>query len=307
MRVPIGRFASLFVLLVFCSCADSDGPPAEASHADSASAAPATPVPTETVRLVDGFGTGSISGESLGQHETPRTEWEFEEDAQGWQAGPGVADLSVRDGALRGRTTAKAALLHVERTSEVAPDDPVHSIEVRGRVSAGSRIAVRFQPEIAPGLPKAQRGIGSPGWGGTLDIEPSDAMQTFQSEIAPGLRKAQRGIGSPGWGGTLDIEPSGAMQTWKIDPPVFSSSTAASARHVILQPSDAEGAEFEIESVRVVFESEHLAKLESGRGWHGLANIFHDSLLLRAGEQASFEVVVPRAARLELELPSASI
>ncbi len=266
MRIPLGRSAFLLAFLLLSSCADSDAPTGESTDADSA-AATATLVPTETVRLVDGFGAGSISGETLGQPETTRTEWEFEDDAQGWQSGPGVADLTVRDGVLQGRTTGKAALLHVERTSEVAPDDPVHSIEVRGRVSAGSKIAVRFQSEITPGLPKAQRGVGTPGWGGTLDIEPSDTMQT-----------------------------------WKIDPPVFSSPTAAGARHVILRPSDAEGAEFEIESVRVVFESEHLAKLESGRGWHGLANIFHDSLLLRAGEQASFQVVVPRAARLELEL-----
>jgi arylsulfatase A-like enzyme len=219
------------------------------------------------VRLVDRFGADKLSGESLGQTETPRTEWTFAEDAQGWQAGPGIVDLAVREGALRGRTAGESALIHVERTSEVAPDDPVHSIEVRGRVSAGSKISVRLQSEIAPGLPKARRGIGTPVWGASLDIEPSDAIQT-----------------------------------WKIDPPVFSSPTAANARHVILQPTDAEDAEFEIESVRVVFESEHLAKLESGRGWHGLANIFHDSLLLRAGEQASFDVVVPRAARLELEL-----
>jgi arylsulfatase A-like enzyme len=267
MHVPAQSFASLLVLLTLCSCADSDVPPAEASHAESASAAPIAPAPTETVRLVDRFGADNLSGESLGQIQTPRTEWTFVEDAQGWQAGPDVADFAVSDGALRGRTAGESALLHVERSSEVAPDDPVHAIEVRGRVSAGSKISVRFQSEIAPGLPKARNGIGTPAWGAPQDIEPSDAIQT-----------------------------------WKIDPPVFSSPTAADARHLILQPSDVAGAEFEIESVRVVFESEHLAKLESGRGWHGLANVFHDSLLLRAGQQASFEVVVPRAARLELEL-----
>ena len=58
---------------------------------------------------------------------------------RGWEAGPGVAGLTITNGLLTGRTTSPFALLRIERTSDVQVADQLHSIEVRIRVSAGSK------------------------------------------------------------------------------------------------------------------------------------------------------------------------
>ena len=62
------------------------------------------------------------------------------------------------------------------------------------------------------------------------------------------------------------------------------------------------GAEFAIESVRIVLNDEYLASIASGPGWHGLGEIYHQSLVLRPGERLSLPVVVPRDASWIAEL-----
>ncbi|PYQ20663.1 MAG: hypothetical protein DMF81_17925, partial [Acidobacteria bacterium] len=64
---------------------------------------------------------------------------------RGWQAGPGVGALSVRDGRLVGRSTSDFPLLHLERSPAPADRDILHAVEVRCRVSAGARLSLSFR------------------------------------------------------------------------------------------------------------------------------------------------------------------
>src|SRR6202035_3044865 len=73
-------------------------------------------------------------------------------------------------------------------------------------------------------------------------------------------------------------------------------------RHVVLRPTDAAGASFEIESVRLVWRREHLAAIPSGVSWQGLSEIYHETLMARAPEELRFRLTVPPRAFLDLAL-----
>jgi arylsulfatase A-like enzyme len=80
------------------------------------------------------------------------------------------------------------------------------------------------------------------------------------------------------------------------------SVRSADTRHVLLRPTDAEGAEFEIESVRLVFRKEHLASIPSGVGWQGLEEIYRESIVSRSPETLRFSLRVPENAFFDLAL-----
>jgi hypothetical protein len=52
------------------------------------------------------------------------------------------------------------------------------------------------------------------------------------------------------------------MQTYSLEPPA--PVTGSRIRHILIRPTDIAGAEFAIESVRLVFRREHLASVPSG-------------------------------------------
>ncbi|HLE83365.1 MAG TPA: hypothetical protein VJG13_03420, partial [Thermoanaerobaculia bacterium] len=72
-------------------------------------------------------------------------------------------------------------------------------------------------------------------------------------------------------------------------------------RRVVLRPSDLPGAEFALESVRLIFHREHLATVPSGLGWHDLADVWRETLVSRSGETLRIPVRVP-ASRPVLDL-----
>jgi hypothetical protein len=67
-----------------------------------------------------------------------------------------------------------------------------------------------------------------------------------------------------------------------------------------LPPTDAKGARFEIESLRLVFRKEHLATVASGLGWQGLSEVYRETLVARAPETFRFDIRVPARPRLYL-------
>jgi arylsulfatase A-like enzyme len=71
---------------------------------------------------------------------------------------------------------------------------------------------------------------------------------------------------------------------------------------VVVFPTDARDATFEIESIRIIFEREHLASIPSGVGWHGLSEIYREAISARAPERVSFELALPSRAWLDLAL-----
>jgi YebC/PmpR family DNA-binding regulatory protein len=60
--------------------------------------------------------------------------------------------------------------------------------------------------------------------------------------------------------------------------------TASEIRHVLVRPTDSPGANFAIESVRLVFRKEHLASIASGPSWQGLSEVYRETLVSRSPE-----------------------
>jgi arylsulfatase A-like enzyme len=215
------------------------------------------------VRLADVFASATVEGASSAPENIPRTEWIFSDDAGGWKAVFGVSALRVEDGALRGTTAGPAPLLGLEWTP--APeqrDDEVHSVEVRLRASSGTRAAF--------GLVSQER-VGP-------DIAFNPFGLVFTSPIVAGD----------------DV----TLYTLRPVRPM----PAANVRHLVLRPVDVPGAEFAIESVRVIFEREHLASIPAGLSWQGLNGQFRETLVARSPEVLRFDVALPPDPFLEVGL-----
>jgi arylsulfatase A-like enzyme len=218
------------------------------------------------IRLVDAFTEASVSGTpDAAARPIPRTEWRFDAAAAGghdaWQAGAGVAGLATKDGLLSGRTTDAFAAVYVKRASDLDNPDLVHAIEVRMRASAGGKMVV------APA-------------GDKVDFEEMKKAAADPSQLA------------------ADLTPGTELQTYTITPPLPLAGSAF--KHLVLRPSDAAGASFDIESVRLVFRREHLASIPSGVTWQGLKAIYRESLAARAPETITITVTVPERGWLDL-------
>jgi arylsulfatase A-like enzyme len=224
-----------------------------------------------TIRLVDTFSTAEIENVTAAAPSIQPTEWRFDDATATtpWKAGPGVSGLAVREGRLTGRSSAKVAIVHTERTEGLEDGDLLHEVVVRARISKGSNLFVSF--------------AGSE----TIDLE----------------RIASRADLFP-WAMTTPVIAGEEFQTYRI--PIAASATTSvpstSTRHVLLRPTDVEGADFEIESVRLVFRREHLASIPSGVGWHGLSEIYRESIVSRSPERLRFQVRVPEKAFLDVAL-----
>jgi hypothetical protein len=105
-----------------------------------------------SVRLVDLFDAKQVEGRvATKAAATPRAEWRFASAAgqtpvAAWDAGPGVTGLAVKDGALVGTAGDRHPILHVERKTSPDDLDQLQAIEVRMRVSAGTRMAFATRP-----------------------------------------------------------------------------------------------------------------------------------------------------------------
>jgi arylsulfatase A-like enzyme len=239
------------------------------------------------IRLVDAFDAKRVEGSSA-KATVPvrRTEWRFDGPApspppppvppakpspasfaaaRGWEAGPGVSGLAIRDGLLVGRTTTDFPILHVERTAGLENADQLHAVEVRLRVSGGANLSLTTSP------------------GATVDLP----RQLAVAHNIPWLIKTP-------------VLPGDKVQTYRITPP--SPISGPRIRHILLRPTDAAGAGFAIESVRLVFRREHLAGVPSGVSWQGLRAIFRETLVTRSPETVRFDVTMPTRPVLDLSI-----
>jgi arylsulfatase A-like enzyme len=187
---------------------------------------------------------------------------------RGWEAGPGAADLFLREGRLVGRATDDLPILHLERTSGLEDKDLLHEVEIRLRASAGNELAFTYR----------------------------DTEKVDLDDVAKRARQLP-------WRLTCPIIPGAEARTYVLDarrlpaPP-----SSADIRHLLLRPTNARGARFEIESVRLVFRREHLAAVPSGRGWQGLSGIYRETLVSRSPETIRVSLRLPARPRLELAL-----
>ena len=259
MRATRGR--TLLAVIVICQmmgCAQSSGP---------AAAPPA-------IRLVDVFDANRVQGSAKPAATVLPTIWRFDgappspppakfAETRGWEPGPGIVGLTVKDGQLTGRATAGAALIHIERTSGLDVPDTLHAIEVRMRASDGANLSI--QTSAAP----------------TINL----------TEMFAAAQRLPWPLQSP-------LQAGDAMQTYELTPlqPIVTSRI----RHIVIRPTDAKGATFAIESVRLVTRTEHLASIPAGVGWQGLQQIYRESLVAHAPETMQFDVQLPDRPWLDL-------
>ena len=229
-----------------------------------------------TLRLVNVFGEATVEGGSRNDNVAPEpTEWRFDGSDNAWKAGPGVTGLQVRDGRLVGRASTDIPTVYVERTEGLEDPDTLHSVEIRLRASKGVNLSMIFfdseEIDVEAAIGGARAGmwpLSSP----ILTPSDDDELQTYT--IKAGLHDRD-------------------ALTWRSLP-------SSAIRHVALRPTDESGAEFEIESIRLVFRKEYLASIPSGVSWQGLSEIYRETIVTRSSETLRFEMTLPQDPWLDL-------
>lgn len=227
-------------------------------------------------RLVDRFQRGMVKGSSAKGNSSGSVEvWSFSEPAAsatekstpGWKAADGVTGLGQRDGRLKGHTTTNFPIIYVERQGKLDTPELLYAIEVRMRASKGANMMAMTQgqaPLDVKDVLERAKGLQQP-WAFTSPIVASDDVQTIT------LRNAN-------------------------------TTRLSGLRRLLIRPTDAEGADFEIESVRLISERQHLAAIPSGIGWQGLGEIYHESLVSRSPESIEVPVSLPDKPWLDLQV-----
>ena len=176
-------------------------------------------------------------------------------EGQAFDAGPGVKDLALRGGVLEGVATEARPLVHLQGRPGTDPNDLVHELEIRLRVSAGANLLIGFSGREHLDL-KDPLLLSSGFWVLRTPLIPGEEMRTYRLTPARGV-------------------PMDRM------------------RNIVIRATDAIGAHFEIEELRVKSRKEFLASVRSGISWQGLSEIYKESLVARS----------PEAMHLALELP----
>jgi arylsulfatase A-like enzyme len=231
------------------------------------------------IRLVDDFDESMVQ-ESPPLVEPERTEWRFDGEGSiepegggetvGWTVFNDVTGLTVRDGTLVGRTGALAAIMS-RRTDDFEARDILYGIEIRMRVSAGTQIGVNLSPSQQP-----------------LDDEArEELLERLRDQPRPQLQ--------------AELQPGDEFQTYLLRE-TGTTFRLGGTRNVLILPSDAEGADFEIESVRIIPLAEHLASIPSGPGWQGLSEIYRETIVARSPERIVAEVELPERPWLDLAI-----
>ena len=232
---------------------------------------------TVSIRLIDDFESAMVQG-SPPATEPERTEWRFDGEGTipapeeggetfGWTALNDIEGLEVRDGMLVGNTGALPVLLGV-RPDGLDENDLLYAVEVRMRVSKGAEVGIQFN--------------------GARERD-DDWVENRVEQLTNQSRRQLRAELTPGDDFlTYTLREAGA--TIRI----------SAVRNILLIPSDVEGAEFEIESVRIIPFREHLATVPSGPGWHGLSEIWRETIVSRSPERVVVDLELPSRPWLDL-------
>ena len=238
----------------------------------------------KAIRLVDAFDAKQVEGTpGKPAPAPPRTEWRFDgapprpaspapgpapspppfAATRGWEAGPGVSGLALRNGLLVGRTTTDFPVIRIERTTGLENPDQLQAVEIRMRASGGANVSAVTRATPPP----------------DIKLEPSLANRVP-------------------WPITTPMVAGNEMHTYTITPSAPVSGSRI--RYLVIRPADAAGTDFAIESVRLVFRREQLAGVPSGVSWQGLRDIFRETLVTRSPETVRFQVTLPSRPMLDL-------
>ena len=235
------------------------------------------------IRLVDVFSDARVADSPESAPTPEPTRWTFgdvpddpEQRDPEWSAAWQVEDLEIQGGNLTGRTTGERPFVFFRRKSGLDRPDVVHEVQVRMRATAGSTLGIVLTED---------------------DGTPVERMVQFLDAFPFSLE--------------TPLIADGQMRTYTLfteDQPFTPSYPAAQTEIVAIQVGDEAASEFEIESVRLVFRGEHLAGIESGVGWHGLSDVFRETLVTRSPETVSFDIRVPPSATFDVAvgLPEAA-
>ena len=166
----------------------------------------------------------------------------------GWKAGVNVTGLAERNGRLIGRSTSGFPIIYVDRKPAADESDVPHSIEIHMRADKGANLSVSTE---------------------------ENEKLNFKEIVAIGS-------GLP-WIATTPIVPGDDFQTYTITVPT-APPRLSTIRYLLIRPTDAEQAGFEIESI-VLFHAKNFwigSRLESAgrafrmssakRWWRGPPN-----------------------------------
>lgn len=219
------------------------------------------------VRLVDIFDAASVEGAPDSAEAAPQALWNFAETGGdptlGWRAGPGVANLRVVDGKLTGRATSEFPIIYAPRPESVDTAGRFHSFEIHATASDGAEIRAHLSNSEEPELDDMQEVTGNQ-W-------PMEGRLSGES-----------------------------IQSVTLSDPRL--PRLSNARTILLRPADTSGSTFEIESIRLLSQREHLASIPSGIGWHGLSEVYRESLVSRSPESFTVSVDIPSNSWLDLHV-----
>ena len=246
----------------------------------AATACTAPPEPT-AISLIQRFEEATVHNAFTPEPRPPAVEWNFDGSSTveapsglaataGWKALHGVEGLRVRDGHLTGRATSVPILI-AAAPEDLDPGDLLHAIEVRMRVSAGTRLGVSF-----------------------------DDDEEFESDIY--IKGAKESALSDL---NTELTPGEKLRTYTLtgaDSSFSPSFPLSRIRQILIRPTDAEDAEFEIASVNLISRKEHLGTISSGIGWHGLGEIYRETIVSRSPERVSMEIDLPSEPFLNLAI-----
>lgn len=254
---PLTLPCILISILALAGCGH-DAPPAEIPPVQS---------------LLEQWATVQIDSPTPAAPEPARAEVRF--DGTGlearWSVIDGVAEARLEEGVLRGRTTSAQPALLLEWPTPVGVGDELWSVELRLRVSEGSRAAVHPLSDHGPGAEVAVRRIDD--WPISSPIVAGDDPVTYTVKLDDVF--------------LLEMPPA-----------------TTDIHRLLLRPTDVEGADFAVESLRLIFRKEHLASIPSGPGWHGLGEVFRETVVSRAPETLRFAVTLPAKPWLDLAVGS---
>ena len=225
--------------------------------------------PPVTQRLVDLYRPELVQERVEPEPAPPRLEWRFDGGSGkagatgGGQALHGIAELAVREGRLVGRTTNDFPILGFALPRAIEDSDLLQEVEVRLRVDAGGNVSARLAREEKVDVPDVLEGSRAFPWAYRSPVVAGNEIRTYV---------LRTGYSVPG----------------------------AGARHVLLRPTDAKGARFEIESIRVISRREHLQGVPSGVGWQGLAEIYKETVVARSPESIRIDLTLPARPWLDL-------
>ncbi len=223
-----------------------------------------------TTRLVELFDPALVSHSPREVARVEPTEWRFDAaqasepgSSGGWHAAAGVEGLHVEDGRLKGRTSDPLPVIWGARVPGGEESDTVHSLEIRMRATRGANLYFSFQGGTPPD---------------------TERPRAYWSSAPEHLQ--------------IPIVADGEMRTYTVEPRGVVAMKNVSA--LLLAPSDESGADFEIESVRLVSEKEYMATIPAGVGWHVARGVWRESIVARVPETIRFQLALPERAWLDL-------